>query len=133
MQPDPADPWLFPVVLHHSGYFSATIVRFRFVYLVYGSPDQKWKTDTMHILISRNDTIFLFGGCRYGKTKLLDKRSIQKMEACRALAEDQTEVLKNVFAKIAAMDKTKLKQSVAKYGDVKTKNIFAPLMQPHTL
>lgn len=44
------------------------------------------------------------------------------------LAEDRTEVLKNVSAKVASMDKTKLKQSVAKYGDVQTKKIFAPLM-----
>lgn len=49
------------------------------------------------------------------------------------LAENPTEVLKNVSAKVATMDKTKLRQSVAKYGDVKTKKIFAPLMQPHIL
>jgi len=44
------------------------------------------------------------------------------------LAEDPTAVLKNVSAKVATMDKIKLKQSVVRYGDVKTKKIFAPLM-----
>lgn len=45
------------------------------------------------------------------------------------LAEDRNEVLKNVFSKVHTMDKKKLKLSVAAYGTVKAKKIFAPLLQ----
>lgn len=44
------------------------------------------------------------------------------------LAEDKTQVLRNVATKVAGMDKRALKRSVAQYGSVKTKKIFAPLM-----
>jgi hypothetical protein len=49
------------------------------------------------------------------------------------LAEDKVEVLKKVSAKVQVMDRKKMKHSVAEYGSVKTKKIFAPLLQPHTL
>jgi hypothetical protein len=48
----------------------------------------------------------------------------------KELAEEQTVVLQNLTMKVAEMDKKKLKQSVAEYGNVKTKKIFAPLIQP---
>ena len=35
--------------------------------------------------------------------------------------------------KVPAMDRKKLSKSVVEYGNVKTKKIFAPLLQPHTL
>ena len=44
------------------------------------------------------------------------------------LAEDKTQVLSNVATKVTSMDKRALKKSVAQYGSVKTKKIFAPLM-----
>jgi hypothetical protein len=49
------------------------------------------------------------------------------------LAEDKTEVLKKISAKVQLMDRKKMKYSVAEYGSVKTKKFFAPLLQPHTL
>lgn len=45
-----------------------------------------------------------------------------------ALAEDRTKVLENVVHKVASMDKRALKRSVTRYGSVKTKKIFAPLV-----
>lgn len=50
-----------------------------------------------------------------------------------SLAEDKSEVLKKVADKVEVMDKKKLKHSVVEYGSVKTKKLFAPLLQPHTL
>lgn len=44
-----------------------------------------------------------------------------------SLAEDQEAVLTNVFLKVSAMDRTKLKNSVLEYGNVKTKKLLAPL------
>lgn len=44
------------------------------------------------------------------------------------LAEDKTQVLENVANKVTSMNKRALKKSVAQYGSVKTKKIFAPLM-----
>ena len=44
------------------------------------------------------------------------------------LAEDKAQVLGNVANKVNGMDKRALKRSVAQYGSVKTKKIFAPLM-----
>jgi hypothetical protein len=44
------------------------------------------------------------------------------------LAEDKKQVLGNVANKVTSMDKRALKRSVAQYGNVKTKKIFAPLM-----
>jgi Family of unknown function (DUF6088) len=48
------------------------------------------------------------------------------------LAEDKVELLKKVSAKVQAMDRNKMKNTVAEYGNVKTKKLFAPLLQPHT-
>jgi Family of unknown function (DUF6088) len=48
------------------------------------------------------------------------------------LAEDKTEVLKKVSAKVQAMDRKKMENAVAEYGSVKTKKLFAPLLQPNT-
>ena len=48
----------------------------------------------------------------------------------KELAEEQTVVLQNLTMKVSEMDKKKLKQSVAEYGNVKTKKIFAELIQP---
>lgn len=48
------------------------------------------------------------------------------------LAEDRNEVLKNVFSKVHTMDKKKLKLSVAAYGNVKAKKIFAAFLQSQT-
>lgn len=48
------------------------------------------------------------------------------------LAEDREEVLKKVFAKVELMDRKKMKNSVTEYGNVKTKKIFATLLQPNT-
>jgi hypothetical protein len=45
------------------------------------------------------------------------------------LAEDQSMVLDNVKAKVLLMNKSKLKKSIAKYGDVKTKKILNSLLQ----
>ncbi len=51
------------------------------------------------------------------------------------LAEDQDNVLRNVFKKAATMVTSKLKQSVLAYGNVKTKKLFQPFIlnseQPH--
>lgn len=47
----------------------------------------------------------------------------------KELAEEQTVVLQNLTMKVSEMDKKKLKQSVAEYGNVKTKKIFAELIQ----
>lgn len=44
------------------------------------------------------------------------------------LAEDKQVVLKNLTKKVAEMDTRKLKQSVAEYGTMRTKKIFAPLI-----
>jgi hypothetical protein len=44
------------------------------------------------------------------------------------LAEDKTRVLENVANKVTSMDKKALRRSVAQYGSVKTKKIFAPLV-----
>ena len=49
------------------------------------------------------------------------------------LAEDSSTVLKKVAEKVAEMDRKKLTHSVAEYGSVRTKKMFAPLLQPHTL
>ena len=49
------------------------------------------------------------------------------------LAEDGSTVLKKVAEKVAEMDVKKLTHSVAEYGSVRTKKMFAPLLQPHTL
>lgn len=46
------------------------------------------------------------------------------------LAEDQETVLQNLKNKVPEMDKRKLEKSVAEYGNVKTKKIFAPLIHP---
>ncbi len=43
------------------------------------------------------------------------------------LAEDQSEVLKNVAVKVRQMNKKKLKDAVSEYGNVKAKNILMPL------
>ncbi|MEJ7823130.1 MAG: DUF6088 family protein [Chitinophagaceae bacterium] len=45
------------------------------------------------------------------------------------LAEDSDEVVKKVATKVTMMDKKKLAHSVAQYGKMKTKKLFAPLMQ----
>lgn len=45
------------------------------------------------------------------------------------LAEDQAAVLKNLPSKVQLMDKKKLQQSVAAYGNNKTKKILSSLMQ----
>ncbi|MCC6289313.1 MAG: hypothetical protein IT249_15650, partial [Chitinophagaceae bacterium] len=50
-----------------------------------------------------------------------------------SLAEDNNEVMKKVTEKIASMDKKKLKYSVAEYGSVKTKKLFAPLLQSSSI
>lgn len=47
----------------------------------------------------------------------------------KELAEEQMAVLQNLTVKVSEMDKKKLKQSVAEYGNVKTKKIFATLIQ----
>lgn len=47
----------------------------------------------------------------------------------KELAEEQTVVLQNLTMKVSEMDKKKLKRSVAEYGNVKTKKIFAELIQ----
>jgi Family of unknown function (DUF6088) len=47
------------------------------------------------------------------------------------LAEDNTEVLKKVAAKVPAMDRKRLEYSVAEYGNVKTKKLFASLLHLH--
>ena len=44
------------------------------------------------------------------------------------LAENQDEVLKNVFAKASTLDARKLKQSVLEYGNVKTRKLLEPLL-----
>lgn len=50
-----------------------------------------------------------------------------------SLAEDNNEVMKKVTEKIASLDKKKLKYSVAEYGSVKTKKLFAPLLQSSSI
>jgi len=45
-----------------------------------------------------------------------------------SLAEDKEKVLKNVAQKATGMNKTALKKSVARYGNVGTKKFFAPLL-----
>ena len=49
------------------------------------------------------------------------------------LAEDQGEVLRNVSFKVQTMDRKKLEQSVAKYGNEKAKKLFKSLMQLETV
>jgi hypothetical protein len=49
------------------------------------------------------------------------------------LAEDTSTVLKKVAEKVAEMDVKKLTHSVAEYGSVRTKKMFAPLLQPYTV
>ncbi len=44
------------------------------------------------------------------------------------LAEDQSEVLKNVAVKVRQMNKKKLKEAISEYGNVKAKNILMPLL-----
>lgn len=44
------------------------------------------------------------------------------------LAEDQAEVLKNVYTKAKTMDTLKLKRSVSSYGNAKAKSLFNPLV-----
>jgi hypothetical protein len=44
------------------------------------------------------------------------------------LAEDQSEVLKNVAVKVRQMNKKKLKEAVSEYGNLKAKNILMPLL-----
>lgn len=46
------------------------------------------------------------------------------------LAEDQSEVLKNVASKVRSMDTGKLKRLVSQYGSVKSKKILSPLLEP---
>lgn len=45
-----------------------------------------------------------------------------------SLAEDQNEILKNVFVKAQTMDAKKLKNTVKSYGNSKAKTLFAPLV-----
>lgn len=45
------------------------------------------------------------------------------------LAEDPTEVLKNVAVKVRTMDTKKLKRYVSQYGTAKAKKILTPLLQ----
>ncbi|WP_276347914.1 DUF6088 family protein [Daejeonella sp. JGW-45] len=45
------------------------------------------------------------------------------------LAEDPTEVLKNVALKLNTMDTKKLKRLVSRYGNAKTKRVFDPIME----
>ncbi len=45
------------------------------------------------------------------------------------LAEDQSEILKNVVAKVRSMDDRKLKATVLEYGNVKARNILMPLLK----
>lgn len=47
----------------------------------------------------------------------------------KELAEERTVVFQNLIVKVSEMDKKKLKQSIAEYGNVKTKKIFASLIQ----
>ncbi|MRX76580.1 hypothetical protein GJU39_10800 [Pedobacter petrophilus] len=44
------------------------------------------------------------------------------------LAEDQNEVLKNIFSKIQVMDAKKLERSTLEYGSVKAKKLLLPLL-----
>lgn len=44
------------------------------------------------------------------------------------LAEDPSQVLKNVSSKVQAMDSKKLLKSVSEYGNVKTKKLFGQLL-----
>ncbi len=44
------------------------------------------------------------------------------------LAEDQTEVLKNVAVKVRQMNTKKLKNALSEYGNLKAKNILLPLL-----
>ena len=45
------------------------------------------------------------------------------------LAEDQNDVMENVKSKLKLMNKTRMKRSLTKYGDVKTKKILSSLLQ----
>lgn len=45
------------------------------------------------------------------------------------LAEDPTEVLKNVAVKVSTMDIKKLKRHVSRYGNAKTKRVLDPIME----
>ncbi len=45
-----------------------------------------------------------------------------------ALAEDQNKILKNVISRARTMNKTKLKHSVATYGNRKAQKIFMPIL-----
>ncbi len=49
------------------------------------------------------------------------------------LAEDKVVVLKKVSAKFLQMDRKKIEHSVAEYGSVKTKKLFAHFSQQHTV
>jgi hypothetical protein len=44
------------------------------------------------------------------------------------LAEDRSEILKNVATKVRHMNKKKLAKTVSEYGNVKAKNILMPLL-----
>jgi hypothetical protein len=44
------------------------------------------------------------------------------------LAEDRSEILKNVATKVRHMNKKKLAKTVSEYGNVKAKNILLPLL-----
>jgi len=46
------------------------------------------------------------------------------------LAEDPTEVLKNIALKVRTMDTKKLKRFVSQYGNAKAKKILIPLLEP---
>jgi hypothetical protein len=46
-----------------------------------------------------------------------------------SLAENSSEVLEKLADKVAEMDNKKLSYAVAEYGNVKTKKLFAPLLQ----
>lgn len=50
-----------------------------------------------------------------------------------ALAEDSSDVLKNIAAKVPTMDAKKLKRSVENYGNVKAKKIYAVLLNPESM
>lgn len=45
-----------------------------------------------------------------------------------SLAEDREAVLRNVFSKATHMEQEKLRDSVAEYGNTKTKKLLAPLL-----
>ena len=74
---------------------------------------------------------------RHGEFKLGNRTFHFKVKNLDTLAEDSNTVLKKVAEKVAEMDAEmdgkKLAHSVAEYGSVRTKKMFAPLLQPHTL